>query len=182
MLQERGGSYLETPVSGSVVPALQGKLVLMASGESKSFEIVRPLLEKISRQIFYLERPSLATKMKLVNNLVLGSFMVSLAEALAFGEDVGISKQTVLDVLSAGAGNSLILTAKKEKLLRDDFSPQFSIAMIAKDLGYIEDLGKAQNRPLYTAIVARELFEKAMAAKMETLDFSAVYKVIKELK
>ncbi len=182
ILQERGASYMETPVSGSVVPAMQGNLVVLVSGDSKSYEKVRPLLQKIGKQIFYLEKPTLATKMKLVNNLVLGSFMVGIAEAVAFGEDVGIPKKTILDVLSVGAGNSAILAGKREKILNEDFTPQFSMAMISKDLGYIEDLAKSQKRHLYSVIVARELFSKAMAGKMEELDFSAVYSIIKDLK
>jgi 3-hydroxyisobutyrate dehydrogenase len=180
MLGERGGSYLETPVSGSVVPASQGNLVVLVSGDNKSFETVRPLLRKIGKHIFFLEKPSLASRMKLVNNLVLAAFMIAIGEALAFGEDVGIPRKTILDVLSVGAGNSAVLTGKKEKLLNDDFTPQFSVAMISKDLKYIEDLAKAQNRPLFCATVAGELFNKAIAARMETLDFSSIYKVIKE--
>ncbi len=182
MLQERGASYMETPVSGSVVPAMQGNLIVLVSGDNKSYEKVRPLLQKIGKQIFYLEKPTLATKMKLVNNLVLGSFMVGIAEAVAFGEDVGIPKKTILDVLSVGAGNSAILAGKKDKILNEDFTPQFSMAMISKDLGYIEDLAKSQKRHLYSVIVARELFSKAMADKMEELDFSAVYSILKDLK
>ncbi len=180
MIGEHGGFYLETPVSGSIIPALQGNLVVLVSGDMKSYETIKPLLQKIGKHIFYLEKPALAASMKLVNNLVLGAFMVGIAEAVALGEDVGIPKKTVLDILSVGAGNSAILTGKKEKLLNDDFTPQFSVAMISKDLGYIEDLAKTRNRPLFSATVARELFNRAKAAKMETLDFSAVYKVIKE--
>jgi 3-hydroxyisobutyrate dehydrogenase len=180
MIGEHGGFYLETPVSGSVIPASQGNLVVLVSGDKKSYETIRPILQKIGKHIFYLEKPGLAASMKLVNNLVLGAFMVGIAEAVALGEDAGIPKKMVLDVLSVGAGNSAILTGKKEKLLNDDFTPQFSVAMISKDLGYIEDLAKTRNRPLFCATVARELFNRAKAAKMETLDFSAVYKVIKE--
>jgi 3-hydroxyisobutyrate dehydrogenase len=157
MIGERGGFYLETPVSGSVVPASQGNLVVLAGGDRKSFETVRPLLQKIGKHIFYLEKPALATAMKLVNNLVLAAFLVGIAEAVALGEDVGIPRKTILDVLSVGAGNSAVLTGKKEKLLNDDFSPQFSVSMISKDLRYIEDMAKAKNRPLLFATVAGEL-------------------------
>jgi 3-hydroxyisobutyrate dehydrogenase len=181
MLSERGGSYLETPVLGSVIPASQGNLTLLISGNQKSFKEAHPLLEKIGKRFFFLEKPSLATKMKLVNNFVLGSFMSTIAEAVVLGEDAGVDKPTVLDILSAGAGNSALLNAKKEKLKNDDYSPHFSIAMIHKDLHYLEDMAKSLNRPLFNAIVAKELYDKAIPSKMENLDFSAVYKILKEL-
>jgi 3-hydroxyisobutyrate dehydrogenase len=180
-IQEKGGSYLETPVLGSVVPASTGSLTVLVSGDMKSFERIKPLLEKISKKIFYLEKPSLATKMKLVNNFVLGSFMSTVAEALVLGEDIVGQKEMVLDILGAGAGNSAILTGKREKLLSGDFSPHFSMAMIHKDLQYLEDLAKAENRPLFNGMVARELFAKSIPAGMENLDFSAVYTILREL-
>lgn len=180
-IHERGGSYLETPVLGSVMPASSGNLTVLVSGDKKSFDTVKPLLEKIGKKIFYLEKPSLATKMKLVNNFVLGSFMSTVAEALVLGEDIVGNKEIVLDILGSGAGNSAILSGKREKLLSGDFSPHFSMAMIHKDLQYLEDLAKSQKRPLFNAMVARELFAKSIPAGMENLDFSAVYTILKEL-
>ncbi|MDA8106993.1 MAG: NAD(P)-dependent oxidoreductase, partial [Nitrospiraceae bacterium] len=110
VLHERGGSYLECPVLGSVVPALQGNLTVLVSGAAAAYEKAKPLLEKIGKHIFYLEKPSLAVKMKLINNLALGAFMAAIAEAVAFGEKAGIEKKEVIDILSAGAGNSLVLS------------------------------------------------------------------------
>jgi 3-hydroxyisobutyrate dehydrogenase len=51
----------------------------------------------MGKHLFYLQKPALATKMKLINNLTLGSFMASIAEALILGEEVGISKADILD-------------------------------------------------------------------------------------
>lgn len=180
-LKEKGGHYLESPVLGSVVPALQGHLTVLVSGERPAYKRARPLLEKIGKTIFYLEKPTLAIKMKLINNLTLGAFMASIAEAVSLGEKAGIEKKDVIDILSAGAGNSLVLNAKKEKLLKEDFSVQFSSALIYKDLHYLQDLAKTLKTPLFTAAVTKELFGMTFAKGMEGLDFSAVYKVIKEL-
>ena len=84
LISSRGGSYLEAPVLGSVVPASQGKLTVLASGEKEAYDRALPYLEKLAGNIFYLEKPGLATKMKLVNNLILGSFMAAIAEAVAW--------------------------------------------------------------------------------------------------
>jgi 3-hydroxyisobutyrate dehydrogenase len=180
-LTENGASYLESPVLGSIIPASHGNLTILVSGDIKSYNQALPLLQKIGNKIFFLERPSLATKMKLVNNFVLGSFMATIAEALALGEALGARKEMVLDILASGAGNSTILNNKREKLLAEDFSPHFSMAMIHKDLQYLEDMAASIHRPLFNAIVARELFAQSIPAQMEELDFSAVYKIIKGL-
>ena len=178
---EKGASYLECPVSGSIIPASKGELTILVSGDRRSFDATSPLLRKIGKRIFYLERPGLATKMKLVTNLVLGSFMVTLAEAIVLGENAGIEKGQILEILSSSAGNSALLNNKKEKLLKEDFSPHFSSAMMHKDLNYVEDLAKSLRQPLFTGLVSRELFSKAMPMKIGDLDFSAVYKILKEM-
>ncbi len=180
MLREHGGSYLESPVLGSVVPASQGNLTVLVSGDSAAYEKARPLLEKIGRNIFYLGKPSLAIKMKLINNLTLGAFMAAIAETVAFGEKAGVEKSKVIEILSAGAGNSAVLSAKKENLLQEDFSTHFSSALIYKDLHYLQDLAWSLKMPLFTGSMAKELFGMTFAKGMEGLDFSALYKVMKE--
>ena len=79
-VNSKGGNYLENPVFGSVAPALKGELTVVSSGKKETFEAVKPILEKIAKEIFYLPIPSSATKMKLINNLCLGSFMATIAE------------------------------------------------------------------------------------------------------
>src|SRR5512139_3523379 len=90
LLKKHGGFYLESPVLGSVVPASQGALTVLVSGDKNAFDKALPWIEKIGQNIFFLGKPAMATKMKLINNLALGSFMATIAEALAFGESAGI--------------------------------------------------------------------------------------------
>jgi 3-hydroxyisobutyrate dehydrogenase len=179
-LSSSGGSYLEATVLGSVVPASQGKLTVLASGEKEAYQRGLPYLEKLAASIFYLEVPGLATRMKLVNNLILGSFMAAISEAVALGEATGVEKTTVLDILAAGAGASGVLNAKKDKLLREDFSPQFQSALIYKDLHYLQDLAFQLKRPVFLASAVKEMYGLTYARGEEKLDFSALYRILKE--
>jgi 3-hydroxyisobutyrate dehydrogenase len=174
---EAGCAYLETPVLGSVVPASLGALTVLVSGEASAYDKVRPILDDIGKNIFYLEQPGLASKMKLINNLALGSFMATLAEALALAEDCGIARGDVLDILAAGAGNSMVLNAKKNKLLVEDFSTHFSNALIYKDLHCLQDLAFEQKKTLFTGSLVKELFAKTFELGFAHEDFSAIYKV-----
>ncbi len=175
-----GAIYLEAPVLGSVVPASQGALTVLVSGNKEGYMGAESVLAHIGKHLFHLEKPGLATKMKLINNLTLGSFMATLAEAVAFGEGVGISKEEVLEILNVGGGQSLVLNAKKAKLLAEDFSPHFSNGLIYKDLHCLQDLAFEQKQPLFTGAVTKELFARAIASGMESLDFSSVYTLFKQ--
>ncbi|MCB2182671.1 MAG: NAD(P)-dependent oxidoreductase [Desulfobulbaceae bacterium] len=180
-LCEKGGAvYLEAPVLGSVIPASQGALTVLVSGDKEGFARAKPVLENIGKHVFYLEQPALATKMKLINNLALGSFMATIAEALSLGEDIGIEKKEILEILSVGGGNSLVLNAKKNKLLEEDFSTHFSSALIYKDLHCLQDLAYEQKKTLFTGAVIKELYAGTFEQGIAEEDFSAVYKLFKK--
>ena len=176
---QAGASYLESPVLGSIVPAANGALTVLVSGEQVAYEKVKPLLEQIGKHLFYLEKPTLAIKMKLINNLTLGSFMATLAEALAMGEESGLEKEKVLDILAAGGGNSMMLNAKRDKLLHEDFSAHFSSALIYKDLDCLQDLAYEMKKPLFTGAMAKELYARTFQEGIDQEDLSAVYKLFK---
>ncbi len=177
--KNKGAFYLESPVLGSVVPASQGALTVLTSGSRDAYEKVKPLIQAIGKHLFYFESPGTATKMKLINNLTLGSFMATLAEAIALGEAIGLDRTTVIDILSVGGGNSLVLNAKKEKLKKEDFSTHFSNALIYKDLHCLQDLAYELRLPLFTGSVVKELYGQTFKAGIAEEDFSSIYRLFK---
>ena len=172
-------NYLENPVFGSVAPALKGELTVVSSGKVEVFENVKPTLEKIASNIFHLPTPSSATKMKLINNLCLGSFMATLAECTALAENCEIDKSKALEILGVSGGQSLVLKAKTQKLIDEDFSPHFSNNAINKDLHLLQDLAYNLKMPLYSAAVPKELFSKMKNLGKGEEDFSSIYQLFK---
>lgn len=181
LVEDREGRYIEAPVLGSVVPASLGKLTILVSGDTDAYEIVHPLLVKLGEKIFYLKKRGLASKMKLINNLVLGAFMTTLSEAILMGEASGIKKETLVEILGSGAGNSLVFNAKRDKIIQDDFSTHFSVSLIHKDLHYLQDLARELRMPLFMGSISKELYSLAEARGMGQDDFSSVYKAIKDI-
>jgi 3-hydroxyisobutyrate dehydrogenase len=172
-------NYLENPVFGSVAPALKGELTVVSSGKVEVFENVKPTLEKIASNIFHLPTPSSATKMKLINNLCLGSFMATLAECTALAENCEIDKSKALEILGVSGGQSLVLKAKTQKLIDEDFSPHFSNNAINKDLHLLQDLAYNLKMPLYSAAMPKELFSKMKNLGKGEEDFSSIYQLFK---
>ena len=179
-IDEKGGDYLESPIFGSVAPALQGLVTIVASGKKETFELCKPYLEKIGKEIFYLKEPGKASKMKLINNLCLGSFMSTLAECTALGELCDIEKPKLLEILGVGGGQSLVLKAKTQKLIEEDFSAHFSNNAIYKDLHTLQDLAYSLNQPLYSAAVPKELFGKMKKDGKGEEDFCSIYQLFKD--
>jgi 3-hydroxyisobutyrate dehydrogenase len=182
LVEKSGASYIESPIFGSVLPASKGALTIVVSGDKKSYEKARPYLDKLGSNIFYLPTPTHATRMKLINNMVLGSFMTTIAEAAAYGEAAGIGRAKALEILGAGAGNSGVLHGKKQSLIDDNYAAQFTVDAIYKDLHYAQDLAEELKRPLFMAGLARELFGMARARGRGGDDFSAVFDMMNKLK
>ena len=180
LVNDFGGNYLENPVFGSVAPALKGELTVVSSGKTEVFEAMKPILEKIAKEIFHLPVPSSATKMKLINNLCLGSFMATLAECTALAESCEIPKVKALEILGVGGGQSLVLKAKTQKLIDEDFSAHFSNNAINKDLHLLQDLAYNLKLPLYSACVPKELFSKMKMMGKGEEDFSSIYQLFKK--
>lgn len=181
LVNDFNGNYLENPVFGSVAPALKGELTVVSSGKTEVFEAVKPILEKIAKEIFHLPTPSSATKMKLINNLCLGSFMATLAECTALAESCEIPKAKALEILGVGGGQSLVLKAKTQKLIDEDFSAHFSNNAINKDLHLLQDLAYNLKLPLYSAAIPKELFSKMKMMGKGEDDFSSIYQLFKNV-
>ena len=173
--------YLEAPILGSVIPASQGKVTICVSGVAAAWEVAKPYLEILGEQIFYLPTPTMATRMKLVNNLTLGAFMAAIAEALVLGEAAGLERKMVLDILAAGAGKSGVLAAKTQKLLDDDYATHFASRAIYKDLHLVQDLARSVKRYVFMASTAKELFGLNAATGADDEDFSVVYQTLRDL-
>ncbi|WP_417325790.1 NAD(P)-dependent oxidoreductase [Halarcobacter sp.] len=180
VIDEKGGEYLESPIFGSVAPALQGLVTIVTSGKKETYESCKVVLEKIGKEIFYLKEPGKASKMKLINNLCLGSFMATIAECSALGDACDISRSTLLEILGVGGGQSLVLKAKTQKLLEEDYSPHFSNNAIYKDLHTLQDLAYSMNQPLYTAAVPKELFGKMKKDGKGEEDFCSIVQLFKD--
>lgn len=179
MFETNNFKYLEAPVIGSVIPALDGKLTSVVSGEKSAFEKVKQIIEKYSSNIFHYSEMGTASKIKILNNLILGSFMSTLAETISIAEKAGIDKKQFIDVISVGAGNSGVLNAKKKKLLEEDFSTHFSSECIHKDLKYMQELTNNLNCPSFIGAAVKNIYAMTFSHNLEKQDFSGVYNLFK---
>jgi 3-hydroxyisobutyrate dehydrogenase-like beta-hydroxyacid dehydrogenase len=113
--RERGVDYLEAPVSGAPHGAVAGTLTVMAGGEEATFARALLVLRSIGSNIRLIGPSGCGMAIKLINQAVYVSYMSVFAEGLALGEAVGISLDTLLDVLgSSAAGHPMIATKYDE--------------------------------------------------------------------
>lgn len=179
---EKGLGYVDAPVSGGVKGAAGGTLTIMVGGETELVNQIRPLLEVLGKKIYHVGPVSSGDAVKVVNNLLLGINMAAVAEAFTLGTKLGISPQTLYEIISVSSGNSYALTAKMPNFVfKDNFTPGFSIDLQYKDLELAVQTAKELKIPMMLMNVAQQLFEQARANGLGKEDISAVIKPLEEL-
>jgi 3-hydroxyisobutyrate dehydrogenase len=137
-----GGRYIESPVSGSRVPAEAGQLVAMLAGEAHDIERVRPLLMPMCRQSIACGPVPAALSMKLAVNVFLITLVTGLAEAAHFAGQHGLDLATFVAVLDAGPMASDVSRIKAAKLLARDFTRQAAIHDVLKNNRLVADAAR----------------------------------------
>jgi 3-hydroxyisobutyrate dehydrogenase len=158
-----GGTYVEAPVSGSRVPAEQGRLVGMVAGDDDAVEAVRALLAPVCSETFPCGPAPGALLMKLSVNLFLITQVTGLTEAFHFAERHGLDQRLLLDVLDAGPMASAVSRMKTPKLLARDFAVQAAADDVLKNNRLIAEAARHAGLASPLLDVCHDLFEATVA-------------------
>ena len=178
--RELGLLFVDAPVTGSRSGAVEGSLTILAGAEDLALDRARPLLEKLGKTILHVGEAGDGTRAKLVLNLIQSGMLAVWSEGLALGKRLGLSPALTLQVLEHSAGNAALFRYKGPFLMNRDFSTNFSLKLMHKDiqlaLGEAERLG--MNLPSCRTV--SEVFSEAMAAGLGDEDFVAIAKIVEK--
>ncbi|KAJ6846882.1 glyoxylate/succinic semialdehyde reductase 1 [Iris pallida] len=178
-ITEKGGLFLEAPVSGSKKPAEDGQLVILAAGEKALYEEAIPAFDILGKKAFFLGQVGNGAKMKLVVNMIMGSMMNALSEGLTLADKSGLSEDTLLDVLDLGAIANPMFRMKGPSMIKSSYPPAFPLKHQQKDMRLALALGDENAVSMPIAAASNEAFKKARSMGLGDLDFSAVHEVVK---
>jgi 3-hydroxyisobutyrate dehydrogenase len=170
----RGCELLDAPVTGSKSQAASGELVFLVGGAAAALETARPALAAMSRAILHVGPSGRGTLLKLVNNFMCGVQAASLAEALALIERSGLDRAKSLELLTTGAPGSPLVRTLSARMTARDYTPNFLLRLMAKDLTYALGEGRRYGLALSTVASALEVVDRAVAAGNGEEDFSAL--------
>jgi 3-hydroxyisobutyrate dehydrogenase-like beta-hydroxyacid dehydrogenase len=164
---------LDVTISGSTPAAEQGTLVLFGGGNQVCFDAAESIFRAIARSHFYMGASGSGATMKLVVNTLLGIGMQAIAEAVGLGEKAGLERNRLLEVLSQTAVVAPAHAGKLQRAKISDFTPQFPLPLMNKDLGLILSLAAAVQARMPATEAAFEVNARRLDEGKEE-DFSAV--------
>jgi 3-hydroxyisobutyrate dehydrogenase len=167
---------LDAPVTGTKPHAAAGELIFLVGGQERALETARPALAAMGKEIIYLGPHGSGALMKLVNNFMAGVQAASFAEATALIDAAGLDHDKAVSILNNGAPGSPLIKRISAIAASGDFTPNFLLRLMAKDLGYAATEAEHYGVKFRTAPAALEVFKQAIARGYGEEDLSAVIK------
>ena len=163
-LAERKISFLGAPITGSKPGAENAALTWMVGGDREIFEKTRPLMEVMGKKIYYCGGPGMGLHAKLTQNLLLSNILQAFNEGLVLSTKAGVEPELMLDILANSAAKSGLIEFKAPYVLRGDFSPNFSVKWMHKDLGLMLESGEELQVPLLLTGLTHQIFQNVISS------------------
>ncbi|MEM6883905.1 MAG: NAD(P)-dependent oxidoreductase [Verrucomicrobiota bacterium] len=179
-VESTGAVYLEAPFTGSKPAAEARDLVFFQGGCAEAIRQADVFLEPLSRKRFAMGTPEQAAAIKLSMNLQIAAVSQALTEGYHLAKSFGLSHDQFYEVLAENAACSGVAKLKEPKLKSSDYSPQFSIKHMRKDLGLALDAAEGISPQLTQR--TKEIYDAGMDAGWGDEDFIALEKLIPEVR
>jgi len=180
-LAKRGVHYLDIPCTGSTPGANAGTLTFMAGGDQALLDKIRPWMEPMGKRIYYCGGAGMGLQAKLSQNLILSNILQAFNEGMILATKAGVDPKLMLEILSNSAAKSGIIEFKAPYVFNRDFSPQFSVKWMDKDIGLMLESGQELNVPLPLTGLTRQIFQAAIAQGHADEDICSTIKVLESI-
>ena len=180
LLAEKGIQFLDAPCTGSRPGAEAGTLTFMVGGDEPTFNAVKPLLETMGKRLYYCGSIGMGMHAKLTQNLVLCNILQAFNEGLTLSTKAGVDPDLMLDILENSAAKSGLIAFKAPYVFRRDFSTNFSVKWMHKDIGLMLDSAKEKNVPLPLTALTHQIFQATISKGHGEDDICSTIKVLED--
>jgi 3-hydroxyisobutyrate dehydrogenase len=178
----KGFAMVDAPVSGGTAGAQVGTLTFMVGGEESVIECIRPILEKMGKNIFHAGGNGAGQTVKVCNNMLLGIQMLGTCEALRLGIANGLDPKVLSDIMSKSSGRNWALElynpcpgVMENVPASREYVGGFGVDLMLKDMGLATENAQNLNASVPLASLAQQLYEAHSKAGNGQLDFSSVF-------
>ena len=172
----QGCSFLDAPVSGGEIGAINGQLTTMVGGDAEVLEKGLPMLRAYSKAVTHMGAVGNGQLTKMVNQICIAGVLQGLSEALTFAEASGLNIDQVSDAISGGAAGSWQLSNRLKTMHAREFDFGFAIDWMRKDLAFCLDQAKQKNLDLMCVKHVDNEYSKLQAVGESQSDTSVLVK------
>jgi len=182
VLRKAGHTMIDCPVSGTGSQAKNRDLVFYASGDAKAIARLRPVLTGFGRHTFNVGQFGNGSRMKYVANLLVAINNVASAEAMVLGMKAGLDPRMIVDLITAGAGNSRVFELRAPMMAKGRYDDvTMKISVWDKDMHVIGDYARKIRVPTPIFNATKSIYLKAMKSGLGNRDTAAVCAVLEKM-
>jgi len=179
-VRARGAAYLDAPVTGSKAGAEAGTLIFIIGGEAAALDRVKPLLAAMGKSFFHMGDTGKGQSAKIVMNLQIAMIYEGFAEALTLATKLGVEPEKLIELVQASMVRSGVVDYKAPFVLRGDYSPNFPLRLMHKDLHLLLDAAKQARVKLPGLEMVDEVYEIASEEGHDDLDYAATLTLLQK--
>lgn len=179
-VRAKGAQYVDAPVTGSKAGAENGTLIFIVGGDESAIEKIKPLFAAMGKKFFRMGDVGKGETAKLVMNLQIALIYEGFAEALLLATKLGVDAETLLPLIEASMVRSGVVDYKAPFVLQRDFSPNFPLRLMRKDLRLALEAAKEARVKLPGLETVEEIYDMATEDGHEDLDYAATLTLLEK--
>ena len=180
-LEQSNINFLDAPCTGSKAGAESATLTFMIGGYRHVLDSVKPFFEAMGKTFYYCGDHGMGLRAKLTQNLILGNLLQAFNEGLVLSTKAGVDPELMLEILNNSAARSGFISAKAPAVFRRDFSTNFSVKWLEKDMALMVDAAAEINVPVALTALSQQLLRGAIAKGYGEDDICGSIRVLEEI-
>lgn len=179
-VKARGVHYADAPITGSKIAAESGNLIFMAGGEEQVLATLAPLFQAMGKQVFPMGDTGKGQATKLAMNLQIALIYEGFAEALTLATKLGVDINRFMPLVQASMVRSGVVDYKAPFVMKRDFSPNFPLRLMLKDIHLALDAAKEARVRLPGLEAVEEVYDLAAEEGHQDLDYAATLTLLEK--
>jgi len=179
-VKAHGAEYVDAPVTGSKIAAENGTLIFMAGGDASSVERLQPLFQAMGKQVFHMGGTGKGQATKLAMNLQIALIFEGFAEAVTLATKLGVDIDKLLPLVQASMVRSGVIEYKAPFILKRDFSPNFPLRLMLKDIHLALEAARESRVRLPGLEAVEEVYDVAAEEGQKDLDYAATLTLLEK--
>ncbi len=179
--EKKGAAFIDAPVSGGQVGAVNGNLSIMIGGKQETVDSIMPVFETFGKNMVYQGKAGSGQHTKMCNQITIAGTLIGVCEGLIYGGRAGLDLNKLLESISKGAAGCWSLDVLAPKIVKKDWSPGFSIDNFVKDLKIALEEAEAMKLSLPGLALVKQLYLAVQAMGQGGAGNQALYLAIEKL-
>ncbi|MGA7696988.1 MAG: NAD(P)-dependent oxidoreductase [Candidatus Sulfotelmatobacter sp.] len=179
-VRSKGVAYVDAPMTGSKIGAANGTLIFMVGGDEATIDRLGPLFAAMGEKVFRMGQTSKGQATKLAMNLQIALIFEGFAEALTLATKLGVDSKQLLSLIDATMVRSGVVDYKGPFILQRDFTPNFPLRLMHKDIRLALEAAKEARVKLPALETVEEVYEMATEDGHQDLDYAATLTLLEK--